>query len=244
MRGADATSSVCRDDPVERLKKSRRAIATRGGCRSPACMDFALTTRQSWHRLKAPRPFWRGGRAGWSYPCERRRLRRRCGEFARRLPRKPAPDFFAHGRTCCDMTVGPLSRSFLGFEPLNRRKRASSAGAFAVGICCIGTDESGFQRWSRPDDVRVSPCTDLVVRHSRHSGMSSQIEPQNQAVTIGLQLKRSFAGASRRFWSSINQPLLDAPQHNHSVCVCTLRVILDAPTVGRLGKLLLVYHNE
>ena len=50
------------DDPVERLKKSLRAIATRGGCRSPACMDFALTTRQSWHRLKAPRPFWRGGR--------------------------------------------------------------------------------------------------------------------------------------------------------------------------------------
>ena len=37
-------------------RASRRAIATRGGCRSPACMDFALTTRQSWHRLKAPPP--------------------------------------------------------------------------------------------------------------------------------------------------------------------------------------------
>jgi hypothetical protein len=36
-------------------------IATRGGRRSPAC-EFRGLARQPWHRLKAPRPFWRGGR--------------------------------------------------------------------------------------------------------------------------------------------------------------------------------------
>ena len=52
--------SVCRDDPVERLKKSLRAIATRGGAdRQPAWISHSAT-RQSWHRLNAPRPFWRG----------------------------------------------------------------------------------------------------------------------------------------------------------------------------------------
>ena len=214
MTSVTAPSSVCRDDPVERLKKSLHAPLPSIAI---ACHQSAPAPER--HTRPASRP-WRelgcSAAATLTHDCPLR------------------------VRSC----VPGVSRSFLGFEPLNRRKRASSAGAFTVGICCIGTDESGFQRRSRPDDVRVSPCTDLVVLHSRHSGMSSQIEPQNQAVTIGLRLKRSFAGASRRFWSSINQPLLDAPQHNHSVCVCTLRVILDAPTVGRLGKLLLVYHNE